>query len=192
MKKTLILPFLALVSLLCSCNSNDKKSETTAVTPDSTALSAAQFLTVTRQACLSNIELAGIADKSNMIEIRNFADRLIKESKLLLDSIELIAESKSITLPDSASGYATITGQKVSARDGLDFDKALLRAFFAENRRISSAFRNARKIPDPTIKAFARTNKALVRDQSETLREIKKSLSDPGDKEEKQRDEKPA
>jgi hypothetical protein len=191
---TVLLLFLFVaIPLFYSCNSGEKGEQTTkAAGSDSSRATVDYFLAATHQGCVSTIELANIASKSNSLEIRNFADKLILENKILLDSIILIAKSKSITLPDSAGSFAAKTVSKISSADGNEFNKALLRALAVENRRMTSAFRSTRKISDEAIKAFSKNNKGTLRAEAAALAELKKALKEPVDKEEKQRDEKPA
>jgi putative membrane protein len=193
MKKSFILLLtIASVGLFYACNSGKKKDQPHTAASDSTRATVDLFLATVHQGCLSSIELAGIANKSNSIEIRNFADNILKEEKMLLDSVVLIAEAKSITLPDSANSFAAKTVSRISPKDGLVFDKALVRAFAAENRRMASAFRSARKIADEDIKAFSKNNKDMLRKQAQALKDLRNEFKEPGDKEEKQRDEQPA
>jgi putative membrane protein len=188
----LLLIFSASAVLFYTCNSGEKKDQSTTAASDSTRATVDLFLATVHQGCISSIALAEIANKSNSLEIRNFADNILKEEKTLLDSIVVIAESKSITLPDSASSFAAKTVARVSPKDGIELDKALVRAFAAENRRMTSAFRSARKIADEDIKAFSKNNKDILRKQAEALKQLRKAFKEPGDKEEKQRDEQPA
>jgi len=177
---------LCALAIFAGCSKSGDKNETTvAKKTDSTALSIEDFLMNMFDGCSASLEIAKTAEASNDPELRKIGEKITSENTPVLESIRTLAENKGVDLTDSLSETSKIAIQKMSGREGEDLTKAVLRAFSAEQRIISSTMRRYKEFDDTEVQAFIKDNKEKFREQAREIRAVKKAVNDSKDEKQK-------
>jgi hypothetical protein len=182
MKKILKLTVISqLLIILWQCSSpSDHKHEMNAA-GDSTAVTINSFLNASIASCLTIIELAKLAPQSNSGLIRDFGDKVFTDNLKLLEELKTIAASKNVVISDSVDKRMIDHIAFIKAKQGLDFNRGLLRAMNGEFRNLVSTIKRATEIKDETLKEFTNAHLHEVRENISTLRDIKREVSDRPD-----------
>lgn len=132
------------------------------------ATSADKFLTEAIQDGRAEIEICRVAlRKSRNADVKEFAQRMIKEHSEINDRVEALAKGKGIALKAGISAKQKATNEMLSHTPEARFDKAFMDHNVSDHKKDVEDFgKQANEESDAEVKAFA----------AETLQILKKHL----------------
>ncbi|HJW26982.1 MAG TPA: DUF4142 domain-containing protein [Rhodocyclaceae bacterium] len=127
-----------------------------------------KFLTEAIQDGRAEIEICKVAlRKSKSADVKEFAQRMIKEHSEINDKVEALAKGKGITLKAGISAKQKATNEMLSHTPEARFDKAFMDHNVSDHKKDVEDFgKQANEAADGDVKAFA----------AETLQILKKHL----------------
>jgi putative membrane protein len=191
MKNFLFLLYSTAFTVMIACSSQEKDAKEVAdsinQTKDTVTNSAdiitvrdneAEFATNAADAGLAEINLANLAiGKTTNMEIKAYANMMLKDHGMANDELIVLAKSKNITLPSAMSAENQKHRDELAGLIGSDFDKKYAK-LMEENHVKVLAFmeHQARKGTDPDLKAFASKNVPVINSHLNAIRKIKDGL----------------
>jgi len=113
------------------------------------------------------------ADKASSPEVKEFAQRMVKDHSEANDQLKQIATQKGVTLPGSLSAKYETVRHKLSKLSGDAFDQAYMSDMLKDHKADIAAFqKESTSGKDPDVKQFASQTLPTLQDhlkQAETL-----------------------
>jgi len=129
---------------------------------------------------LSRLEMAlaqlGVSQGASS-EVRELAQQMVTDTRLLADSLDNLARKKSLVLLPATGGARQSYGQ-LSARSGADFDREFVRVMSPTNAAIERAFEEAMSdtTRDPDIRDLVGQYLPVLRDHLNKMQDLRKSI----------------
>lgn len=122
------------------------------------------------------VQLGGLAKtKAVKDRVKSFASMLITDHKKISEDLQKIAASKNITLPQELSNEAKKDINRLSKRNGLDFDRSYINMMVADHKKDVNKFEKAaRDCKDPDLKNFIEQTLPLLRKHLDSAKAIDK------------------
>jgi putative membrane protein len=122
------------------------------------------------------IQLGGLAKTKAVKErVKSFASMMITDHTKINEDLQKIATSKNISLPQELSNEAKKDINKLSKKDGIDFDRAYINMMVADHRKDVNKFEKAAKeCKDPDLKSFIEQALPVMRKHLDSARAIDK------------------
>jgi putative membrane protein len=123
---------------------------------------------------MAEVELGQLAaDKAANPDVKEFAQRMVKDHSQANDQLKQIAMQKGVTLPTSPSKKNQATKDRLSKLSGDAFDKAYMADMVKDHKKDVAAFqRESSSGQDPDVKQFASQTLPTLQDhlkQAETV-----------------------
>jgi putative membrane protein len=123
---------------------------------------------------MAEVELGQLAaDKASNPEVKEFANRMVKDHTQANDQLRQIATQKGVTLPSSPSAKYEMTKKKLSKLSGDAFDQAYMHDMLKDHKTDIAAFeKESTSGKDPDVKQFASQTLPTLKDhlkQAETV-----------------------
>lgn len=140
-------------------SSNTAKADT--AKKDSTATAVdnddAKFAVAAANGGMAEVELGTLAQqKATNPKVKGFGAMMVSDHSKANDEMKALAKSKGITLPDSINSKEQKVKDDLSAKTGVDFDKAYVSDMIDDHKEDIKEFEDATKnLKDPDLKAFA-------------------------------------
>ena len=117
----------------------------------------AGFIKKLADANMTEIKLARVAlDNGQKQEVKDFANRMIKDHGKAGDELKPIAQKLNVNIPDQVSSEHQATIDKLSKLKGDKFDKAYAEAMVKDHKKVVSMFeKNEGQLQDADLKKFA-------------------------------------
>lgn len=120
------------------------------------------------------IQLGGIAQtKAVKDRVKAFASMLINDHTKITEDLKKIATSKNITLPQELSNEAKKDINRLSKKEGLDFDRSYINMMVADHKNEVNKFEKAAKnCKDPDLKNFIEQTLPVLRKHLDSAKAI--------------------
>ncbi len=156
---------LGMMSIGCS-NTNkaatpDNSSAQPASNPNSSTSANANpdqdFINKAAQGNRAEIQLGQlVAGKTKNPSVKQFAQMMVKDHTDALSKLQLVAQSKNLTLPDSMADDAKDLESKLSKDQGKQLDKDYMAGMVQDHQQDVQEFQDAtQNLKDPDIKQWA-------------------------------------
>lgn len=155
---------LGMTSIGCSNNkaaTPDNSSAQPASSPNSSATSAnanadQDFINKAAQGNRAEIQLGQlVAGKSNDPSVKKFAQMMVKDHTDALSKLQLVAQSKNMTLPDSMPDDAKDLQSKLSKEQGKQLNKDYMAGMVEDHQKDVQEFQDATgTLTDPDLKQW--------------------------------------
>jgi putative membrane protein len=134
----------------------------------------ANFVKKVADANMTEIQLAKIAlDKSQKQNVKDFANRMIKDHGNAQDQLKSIAEKMNVPIPDHVSAQHQQTIDRLSKLNGEAFDKAYAKAMVDDHTKVVAMFeRNESKLQDSDLKKFAQDTLPVLKEHLELAKKL--------------------
>jgi putative membrane protein len=188
--KYLLMPSAFLLCLaFSSCNNNnndrrdvdprtDRGNNTSHMTKDAKSMARdfnekksidskeSKFLVNAADMSLKEIDMARIAQKNaSSAEVRNMSKTIEEENVKYLEELKKLAQSKSVTIPLTASDAANRKTKELEKEAGRDFDEKYCSAMVDDHKEAVKNFKNATEdVEDVDVKNYATRMLPLLRD----------------------------
>ncbi len=142
-------------------SSQHRKSKAEKMQAGSTSgsLSAAdqEFITEAAKGGMAEVKLGQLAQqRAASDEVKKFGQQMVDDHGKANDQLKQLAQSKSVTLPDSLDAKDQALYDKLSGLNGMEFDHAYMAAMRKDHRKDVAEFRKeSMKAQDPDLKNFA-------------------------------------
>jgi putative membrane protein len=115
------------------------------------------FMKEAAEGGMAEVELGQLAaDKASSPDVKDFAQRMVKDHSQANDQLKQIATKKNVTLPTSPSAKDEMTKKKLSKMSGDGFDKAYMADMVKDHKKDIAAFeKESNSGQDPDVKQFA-------------------------------------
>jgi putative membrane protein len=125
--------------------------------PGTTQMSDQHFMKEAADGGMAEVELGQMAsDKATNPDVKEFAQRMVKDHSQANDQLKQIAMQKGVTLPTSPSAKNEATKNKLSKMSGDAFDKAYMADMLKDHKTDIAAFqKESSSGKDPDVKQFA-------------------------------------
>jgi putative membrane protein len=111
---------------------------------------------------LQSAQLA--AQRASSPQVRQLAQRLVRDQTAANDALQQIAQQDNLTLPAQPGPIQTAQGQRLTALYGPSFDSAFLHAETLQDAQAIGLYqREAQSSRDPTLKDFAQQTLSALR-----------------------------
>jgi putative membrane protein len=122
------------------------------------------------------IQLGGLAKTKAVKEsVKSFASMMITDHTKIKDNLQKIAASKNISLPQELSNEAQKDINKLSKKDGIDFDRTYINMMLADHKNEVNKFEKAAKnCKDPDLKNFIEQSLPLLRKHLDSAKAMDK------------------
>jgi putative membrane protein len=153
----------------------DQQSRKNATEPGPGTQSGDQhFIKEAADGGMAEVELGQLAaDKATNPDVKEFAQRMVKDHSQANDQLKQIAMQKGVTLPTSPSKKNQATKDRLSRLSGDAFDKAYMADMVKDHKKDVAAFqRESSGGQDPDVKQFASQTLPTLQDhlkQAETV-----------------------
>ena len=130
----------------------------------------------------AEVELGKLAEqRAKNDEVKKFGQRMVEDHTKANDQLKLIAESKSITLPQEISAKDKALMQRLEKLNGAAFDRAYMRAMVADHRTDVNEFKKeSNSGRDEQVKAFAASTLPTLEDHLQQARTTQTALVNTG------------
>jgi putative membrane protein len=122
------------------------------------------------------VQLGGLAKtKAVKSRVKSFASMMITDHKKISEDLQKIATSKNISLPQELSSEAQKDINRLSKKEGLDFDRSYINMMVADHKKDVNKFEKAAKnCKDPDLKNFIEQTLPVLRKHLDSARAIDK------------------
>jgi putative membrane protein len=122
------------------------------------------------------VQLGGLAKtKAVKDRVKSFASMMITDHTKINEDLQKIATSKNISLPQELSSEAKKDINRLSKKDGIDFDRAYINMMVADHRKDVNKFEKAaRDCKDPDLKNFIEQTLPVLRKHLDSAKAIDK------------------
>ncbi|MFY9741884.1 MAG: DUF4142 domain-containing protein [Candidatus Sulfotelmatobacter sp.] len=156
-----VTPVLAFaqVGTTSSNSSNDMGQQNTANTPVSMKLNPMDqaFVRDAAQDNRAQIMLGKLAaEKATSSEVKQFADRMVRDHSNLEEKLDQLADNEGVQLPPQPSSKAQMTDDELQKLSGNQFDKTYMSDMLKDHEQDVSAFKHEEHAGgNPQVKEFA-------------------------------------
>jgi putative membrane protein len=128
---------------------------------------------------LAEVELGQMAaDKASSPEVKQFAQRMVKDHSEANNQLKQIAMQKGVTLPDSLSAKNEATKKKLSKLSGDAFDQAYMQDMLKDHKMDIAAFqKESTSGKDPDVKQFASQTLPTLKDHLKQAESVAPKLT---------------
>ncbi|WP_276088112.1 DUF4142 domain-containing protein [Pedobacter sp. JY14-1] len=193
MKKLFIAMAFGAASLtLQSCGGSNKASDSADTTTmatdtsmgmaDTTAMATDQmdieFANKAAVGGMAEVELGKLAqEKATNAKVKDFAAMMVKDHGMANEELMSIAKTKGITLPTMLDDEHAKKKTELSAKSGMDFDKAYVAAMVEGHEKTLSLMEDGSKnCKDGELKAFAAKTAPVVKSHLDMIRKIQSEM----------------
>jgi putative membrane protein len=147
--------------------------------PGTTQTGDQHFVKEAADGGLAEVELGQLAaDKASSPEVREFAQRMVKDHSQANDQLKQIAMKKGMTLPDSPSKKNQATKEKLSKLSGDAFDRAYMADMVKDHKKDVAAFQQeSTNGQDPDVKQFASETLPTLKDHLKQAQSVSPKMS---------------
>ncbi len=137
----------------------------------------ANFIKKVADANMTEIKLANLAkDNGQKQEVKDFADRMIKDHTNAGDQLKPIAQKLNVDIPDTVSAEHQQTIDKLSKLKGDEFDKAYASAMVKDHKKVVSMFeKNKDQLQDKDLKEFDEQTLPTLKEHLELAKKLEPS-----------------
>lgn len=160
---------------------NSRKGATEAG-PGTTQLGDQHFIKEAADGGMAEVELGQLAaDKATNPDVKEFAQRMVKDHSQANDQLKQLAMQKGVTLPNSPSAKYEATKNKLSKMSGDSFDKAYMDDMLKDHRMDIAAFqKESASGKDPDVKQFASQTLPTLQDHLKQAQTVAPKISGSG------------
>ncbi len=122
------------------------------------------------------VQLGGLAKtKAAKDRVKSFASMMVTDHKKISEDLQKIATSKNISLPQELSNEAKKDINRLSKKDGIDFDRSYINMMVADHKKDVNKFEKAAKdCKDPDLKNFIEQTLPVLRKHLDSAKAIDK------------------
>jgi putative membrane protein len=134
----------------------------------------ANFVKKVADANMTEIQLAKIAlEKSEKQDVKDFANRMIKDHGNAQDQLRSIAEKINVPIPEHVSTQHQQTIDRLAKLKGEAFDKAYAKAMVDDHTKVVAMFEKAEgKLKNPDLKKFAQDTLPILKEHLELAKKL--------------------
>jgi putative membrane protein len=134
--------------------------------PGTSQMSDQHFMKEAAQGGMAEVELGQLAaDKASSSDVKEFAQRMVKDHSQANDQLKQIASQKGVTLPTSLNAKDQATKNKLSKLSGDAFDQAYMSDMRKDHKTDIAAFqKESASGKDPDVKQFASQTLPTLKD----------------------------
>ena len=134
----------------------------------------ASFIKKVADANMTEIQLAKIAlDKSQKQDVKDFANRMIKDHGDAQDQLKSIADKMNVPIPEKVSGQHQLTIDRLSKLNGEAFDKAYAKAMVNDHTKVVAMFEKTEgKLQNSDLKKFAQDTLPKLKEHLELAKKL--------------------
>jgi putative membrane protein len=150
--------------------------------PGSTQTSDQHFMKEAAAGGMAEVELGQLAvDKASSPDVKDFAQRMVKDHSQANDKLKQIAMQKNVTLPTSPSAKDEMTKKKLSNMSGEAFDKAYMADMVKDHKKDIAAFqKESTSGQDPDVKQFASQTLPTLQDHLKQAQTVSQKAGSSG------------
>ncbi len=133
-----------------------------------------EFLIEMNDARMMDLEEGKLAAKRGTTSaIRGYGEWMIEDQSKLKKELDLLAQKKSIKLPETISDKKAKGLAQLMEKEGKNFDKKFLHMMKIDHRRDVRKFKQAsRKIDDKDLQDFTTRNQPIIEEHLDSLKAI--------------------
>jgi putative membrane protein len=134
--------------------------------PGTSQVSDQHFIKEAADGGMAEVELGQLAaDKASNPQVKEFAQRMVKDHSQANDQLKQIAMQKGVTLPSSPSAKYEMTKKKLSKMSGDAFDQAYMQDMLKDHKADIATFeKESTSGKDPDVKQFASQTLPTLKD----------------------------
>jgi putative membrane protein len=138
----------------------------------------AKFAVEAANGGLAEVELGSLAQqKAVNAQVKDFGKMMVNDHTKANMELKALADSKKITLPDSAGGEEAAIKTKLQGKSGKEFDKAYVEAMVNDHKKDIQAFEEARKkVKYPEMTAFIDKTLPVLKMHLQAISKIQKDI----------------
>lgn len=127
---------------------------------------------------MMEVELGKLAGtQASSEDVKNFGQRMVTDHSKANDELKSIADKKGIALPGSVNKSQQKIIDKLSKKNGADFDRAYMKDMVKDHKMDVKAFeKQSKKGTDPDLKAFAAKTLPTLQDHLQSAQQINDQL----------------
>jgi putative membrane protein len=147
--------------------------------PGTTQMSDQHFMKEAAEGGMAEVEFGQLAaDKASSQDVKDFAQRMVKDHTQANDQLKQIAVQKNVTLPASPSAKDEMTKKKLSNMSGDAFDKAYMADMVKDHKKDIAAFQKETSSgQDPDVKQFASQTLPTLKDHLKQAESVSPKLA---------------
>ena len=147
--------------------------------PGTSQTSDQHFMKEAAQGGMAEVELGQLAaDKASTAEVKEFAQRMVKDHSQANDQLKQIASQKGVTLPTSLSAKDQATKNKLSKLSGDAFDQAYMSDMLKDHKTDIAAFqKETASGKDSDVKQFASQTLPTLKDHLKQAESVRPKLT---------------
>jgi len=128
---------------------------------------------------MAEVELGQLAaEKATSPDVKQFAERMVKDHSQANDQLKQIAMEKGVTLPSSPSKKTEATKDKLSKLNGAAFDRAYMAGMVKDHRTDIAQFKKESTAgQDPDVKQFASQTLPTLQDHLKQAQSINPKMT---------------
>ena len=137
------------------------------------------FVKEAAQGGLAEVELGELASqKATNPQVKQFAERMVKDHTKANNELKEIAQSKGVKLPESLNAKDQMTKKKLSALSGQQFDKAYMSDMVKDHTKDVTDFeKESSSAQDPAVKHFATQTLPTLQDHLKEAKNLEPNLT---------------
>jgi putative membrane protein len=137
-----------------------------------------EFLVKAGEGGIAEVNLGQLAStKAASADVKAFGNQMVSDHSKANDELKALAQQKSLTLAGTAGKEGEETSNKLSAKNGKDFDKAYMDDMVKDHEKDVKEFEKASKdAKDPDIKAWAAKTLPTLQHHLQMAKETQKKV----------------
>jgi putative membrane protein len=133
------------------------------------------FVTKAAQDGMTEVELGKLAlGKAQSAEVKEFADRMVKDHGKANMELETIAKSKSLQVPKKLDAQHQSMVDELSGKSGAEFDSAYSQHMAVAHRKAVALFESASRLDDGELAAFAKKTLPTLKEHKQMADSLKR------------------
>lgn len=179
MKKTLLIPGLALALVIASCGeTTTEKRDVDSVDTEVTRVDDdnAEFVKEAAVGGMMEVELSKVAaDKATSTEVKNFAQMIVKDHSGANDELKALAAQKNIEIPAQLPEDKRDDIDDLKEKTGKDFDEKYIAMMVDDHQEDVDKFEKManKDEADPDLKSFAAKTLPTLKEHLNKAKAIK-------------------
>lgn len=147
--------------------------------PGTTKMGDQHFMKEAAEGGMAEVELGELAaDKASSPDVKDFAQRMVKDHSQANDQLKQIALQKNVTLPTSPSAKDEMTKNRLSKMSGDAFDKAYMADMVKDHKKDIATFqKESSGGQDPDVKQFASQTLPTLKDHLKQAESVSPKLT---------------
>jgi putative membrane protein len=147
--------------------------------PGTSQTSDQRFMKEAAAGGMAEVELGQLAaDKASSPDVKEFAQRMVKDHSQANDQLKQIAMQKNVTLPTSPSPKDEMIKKKLSNMSGDAFDRAYMADMVKDHKKDIAAFqKESANGQDPDMKQFASQTLPTLKDHLKQAESVSPKLT---------------